>query len=64
MRDKTEDFIEEWEKFKKEPATCEKSLGKTQTPGRVGKRGSGNRELGAGGQIFCERPSPSRARIL
>ncbi len=27
MRDKTEDFIEEAEKFKEEPATCEKSLG-------------------------------------
>ena len=50
--------------IKKEPATCEKSLGRTQTPGRAGKRGSGNRELGAGGQIFCKRPSPSRARIL
>ena len=64
MRDKTEDFIEEAEKFKKEPASCEKPLGETQTFGRAGKRGSGNRELGAGGQIFCKRPSPSRARIL
>jgi hypothetical protein len=27
MGDKTEDFIEEVEKFKKEPATCEKPLG-------------------------------------